>query len=71
MTHTCVERCVGKQEGGRVEVGIESPVVRAKQRVHPPPAARGELEKVVPYAVSYRVRSAKGIPGILYSGVWR
>ena len=23
VTHTCVERCVGKQEGGRVEADIE------------------------------------------------
>ena len=55
MTHTCDERCVGKQEGGRVEVGIESPVVHGKQPVRPLPAARGELEKDVPYAVSHRV----------------
>ena len=55
MTHTCVERCVGKQEGERVEVDTESPVVHGKQPVLPPPDVRGKLEKAVPYAVSYRV----------------
>ena len=57
MTHTCVERCVGKQEGGRVEADIESTVVHGKQPVRPPPAAHGELGKAIPYAVpvSYRV----------------
>ena len=34
---------------------IESPVVHGKQPVRPPSAAHGELEKAVPYAVSYRV----------------
>ena len=56
MTHTCDEICFGKQEGGRVEVGIESPVVYGKQPVRLPPAARGEFGKDVPYyAVSHRV----------------
>ena len=36
-------------------MGIESSVVHGKQPVRPPPAGRGELEKDVPYAVSYRV----------------
>ena len=55
MTHTCDDSCVGKQEGGRGEVGSESPVVHGNQPVCPPPAARSELEKDVPHAVSYRV----------------
>ena len=55
MTQTCIERCVGKQESGRVEEDIESPVVHGKQAVRTPLADRGELEKAVPYAVSYRV----------------
>ena len=36
-------------------MGIESPFVQGNQPMRPPPAARGELEKDVPYAVSYRV----------------
>ena len=36
-------------------MGIESPVVHCKKPVRPPPAARGELEKAVPYALLYRV----------------
>ena len=55
MTHTCNGRSVGKQEGGRVEVGVGSPLAHGKQPVRPPPDALGELEKDVPYAVSYRV----------------
>ena len=54
VSHTCVERCVRQPEGGGVEVGIEIPVVGDNQPVRPPPAARGELEKEVPHAVSNR-----------------
>ena len=36
-------------------MGIGRPVVQGKQPVRPPPASRGELEKDVPHAVSYRV----------------
>ena len=35
-------------------MGIEIPVVHGKQPVRPVPAARGELEKAVSYAVSNR-----------------
>lgn len=51
----CNELCVGKEERGRVEVVIESPGVHGKQPARPPPAARGELDKDVSYAVSYGV----------------
>ena len=57
--YTCVERCTGKQEGGRVEVGIEIPVVHGKHPVRPPPAARGELEKAVPYAYAVSRRATR------------
>ena len=36
-------------------MGIESPVVHGKQPVRPPPAESGELERDVPYALSYLV----------------
>lgn len=35
-------------------MGIETSVAHGKQPLRPPPAARGDLEKVVPYAVSNR-----------------
>ena len=67
MTHTCDDSCVGKQEGGRGEVGSESPVVHDNQPVCPPPAARSELEKDVPHAVSYRVARKEHVA--LYASV--
>ena len=57
MTRTRVERCVGKQEGGRVGVNIESPVVHGKQPVLPPLADRGELEKL--YHMMYRMEKCE------------
>ena len=59
MTNTCDECCVGKLEGGRVEVGIENPVVNVKQPVRPPPAALSDPERDVPNAVSHRVARKK------------
>ena len=63
LVYTPYERCVGKQEGRRVEEGIETPVVHGKRPVCPPPDARAGLEKDVTICCGIS-SSTKGTCGV-------